>query len=71
MLFIADGSVIMLNVSVLLRLAGLNMRNGNLAPFGPLFQRFTDIFRPIIDTYSDMLAAALNDPARASDDAVV
>jgi hypothetical protein len=62
-----DGSVVTLDVGVLLRLAGLDMLDGNPMFIGPFRQLVTDVFGAIVDPNGAGLTAPFDDPIKASD----
>ena len=66
--FMPDGSVVTLNVSILLWLAGLDMIDLNVARLSPIPQFATDIFRAVINADCLRLAAPFNDPVQATND---
>jgi|GEM_PF-2308525 len=55
------------DVGVLLGLSGLDMLDGNSMFFSPFLQRFTDVFRAIVDPYGAGLTPPFNDPIKAPD----
>src|SRR5690606_1776047 len=56
-----DRSVVSFDISVLLRLSGLDVVEGNALLLGPVYQGGTDVFRAIVDPYSQGLPAPLDD----------
>ena len=63
-----DRAVIALDVSVLLRLSGLDMLDDNTLFLSPFQQRTTDILRPIINPNGSWFPPLFNDPIKATDD---
>ena len=56
-----DRPVVALDVSVLLRLPGLDVQDSNTLFLGPFFQFFTDVFRAVVDPDRPGLSAPLDD----------
>ena len=59
-----DGAVVALDVGVLLRLAGLDVLDGDAPPRSPYQQLATDVFRAVINPNGAWLAAPLDDPIK-------
>jgi hypothetical protein len=55
------------DVGVLLRLAGLDMLDGNPLLFSPFHQFFADVFRVVVHPNGAWLAAPRDDPIQAPD----
>ena len=55
--FVSDGAVVTLDIDVLLRLAGLDVLDGDAPLFGPDQQLATDVFRAVVDPYRPWLPA--------------
>jgi hypothetical protein len=62
--FMADRSVVALNVSVLLRLARLDVPDADLALFRPGQQLAADIFRTVINANARRRAPPFDDPVQ-------
>lgn len=65
--FVPDGSVVALDVSVLLRLSWLDVGQSDTMRFGPSLKRSTDVFGTIIDPDVQRLATPLDNPVKRSD----
>jgi len=64
----ADGSIVTFDVSVLLRLAGLDMLDGNPVFLSPFLQLFADIFGAVVHPYGARFTAPFDDAIKAPDD---
>jgi len=64
-----DDAVVAFDIGVLLRLAGLDVLDGNSMFRRPFHRLFTDVFGAVVDTYGAWLAAPYDDAVKASDDA--
>ena len=60
--------VVALDISILLGLAGLDVLDRNTMLLSPFPQRFTDVFRAIVDPDRARLAAPFYGPVEAADD---
>ena len=67
--FVADGSVVAFYISVLLRLAGLNVVKCNAMILRPLTKCVADVFRPIVHPNGIGAAAPFDDPVKRTNDA--
>lgn len=66
----ANGAVVALDIYVLLRLAGLDVVEGNALIFGSDSQCRTDVFRAVIDPDGQRLTAPLDDLVQRPDHAL-
>ena len=66
--FVPDRADVALDVSVLLRLAWLDVRQGDAVLFSPIQQRGTDLFRAVIHADGLGLALPLDDVVQAAGD---
>jgi hypothetical protein len=66
--FMPHGAVVALDVGVLLRLAWLDVLDGNPMFLGPFHQLFTDVFRAVVHPDGAGLAPPFDDPVEAADD---
>ena len=60
--FVADSSVVAFDIGILLRLARLNVADGNAVRFSSLQQRAADILRAIVDPDGKWPPAPFDDP---------
>jgi hypothetical protein len=58
---VPDGSIVALDVSILLGLAGLDMLDGYSSLLRPRQERATDQFRAVVDTNGEGLSSPLDD----------
>ena len=65
--FMPDGSVVTLDLSVLLRLARLDMLDLDVALLSPFQELVADVFRAIVDPDAFRLSPPFNDPVQAPD----
>ena len=61
-------AVVALDIGILLRLAWLDMGDGDVSLLGPRQKRAADIFRAVIDANYIRLATPLDDPVEGSTD---
>jgi len=66
--FMPDGSVVTLDVSVLLRHARLDMLDRDVAFLSPIQKHLADVFGTIVYPYGFRLAPPFYDPVQAPDD---
>ena len=64
---VAYSAVEALVISVLLRLAKLDIFDPDALFLGPALERATDVFRPVVAAYNAGLAAAFDDLLQAAD----
>ena len=67
--FVSYRSVVALDIGVLLRFAGLDMLDGDVAPGSPEKERGANIFRPIIDPNVVRLSTPLDNLIQTSNHA--
>ena len=68
--FMPNGSSIAFDISILLRLARLDMLDRDVAALGPFQKLVTDVFRAVVDPNACWLAAPFDDLVQAPDDAL-
>ncbi len=65
-----NGSIIAFDISILLRLARLDMLDRDITIFGPFQKLVADVFRAVVDPNACRLAAPFDDLVQAPDDAL-
>ncbi len=65
--FVPDGTVVALDIGVLLGLAGLNVLDGNPMFLSLFHQLFTDVFRAIVNPNGPGFSAPLDDTVKTPD----
>ena len=65
----SNGAVVALDIGVLLRLSGLNVAQSNPLFLCPFHELAADIFRAVVHTNGERLAAPFDDLVQAADDA--
>jgi len=67
--FVPDSAVVTLDAGVLLRLSGLDVKDGNPLFLSPFHQLSADVFRPVVGSCRAGFAAPFDDAVKASDHA--
>lgn len=68
--FVANSSIVAFNLSILLRLARLDVLDRDVAFFRPFQELAADVFRAVVDPDAFRLTAPFDDLVQASDDAL-